>query len=92
MYMKFCSECGSMMKSEEDDYWICGSCGHEDGEPSRNKRESERKKTIHRSCPECGTELKTEFTDSQGPNTASRKLGSGNPNKKRVCPNCGFNK
>lgn len=25
--MKFCDECGSMMKAE-DDAWVCGSCGH----------------------------------------------------------------
>ena len=27
--MKFCDECGSMMKTE-DDHWVCGSCGHEE--------------------------------------------------------------
>ncbi len=30
--MKFCDECGSMMKSGEGaDHWVCGSCGHEVG-------------------------------------------------------------
>jgi DNA-directed RNA polymerase subunit M len=28
--MKFCDECGSMMKTEGDS-WVCGSCGHESG-------------------------------------------------------------
>ena len=27
--MKFCDECGSMMKTD-DDAWVCGSCGHEE--------------------------------------------------------------
>ncbi|MGM0590700.1 MAG: transcription factor S [Halobacteriota archaeon] len=26
--MEFCDECGSMMKTEGD-FWVCGSCGHE---------------------------------------------------------------
>ncbi|TKX52487.1 transcription factor S, partial [Halorubrum sp. SP9] len=30
--MKFCDECGSMMKSGEgEDHWVCDSCGHEIG-------------------------------------------------------------
>ena len=30
--MKFCDECGSMMKSGEgEDHWVCNSCDHEIG-------------------------------------------------------------
>ena len=37
--MKFCDECGSMMKSGEgEDHWMCGSCGYEIG---REKSDAE---------------------------------------------------
>jgi len=30
--MKFCDECGSMMKSGEgEDHWVCTACGYEVG-------------------------------------------------------------
>ena len=36
--MKFCDECGSMMKTEGDT-WVCGSCGHEAARDSAGEEE-----------------------------------------------------
>jgi len=27
--MEFCKECGSMMKTDEEGRWVCGSCGYQ---------------------------------------------------------------
>jgi DNA-directed RNA polymerase subunit M len=36
--MEFCEECGSMM-TPEDDYWVCDSCGHEQGRDAEKEAE-----------------------------------------------------
>jgi DNA-directed RNA polymerase subunit M len=71
--MKFCDECGSMMKTEGD-VWVCGSCGYEE------RRDSETEEGMVTTQGQEETEVvdMSEADDEDiGPTTDAR------------CPECG---
>jgi DNA-directed RNA polymerase subunit M len=71
--MKFCDECGSMMKAEGDD-WVCGSCGYTE---TRNEAE-EAGMTTEQSQEESDiVDMSDVGEEAMGPTTEIR------------CPECG---
>jgi len=75
--MEFCDECGSMMKTEGEQ-WICGSCGHETARDA--EREQEMAVTTQ------GQE-ETEVVD-----TSDVDAGDVGPTTEVVCPECGHDR
>ncbi|QPV63432.1 transcription factor S [Halosimplex litoreum] len=72
--MKFCDECGSMMKTEGD-AWVCGSCGYEE---SRNEAEEAKTAVTTQGQEE------TEVIDTS--DVSAEDMG---PTTEARCPECG---
>jgi DNA-directed RNA polymerase subunit M len=71
--MEFCDECGSMMRTE-DDNWVCGSCGYE--KPRDRNREAEMVTKTGQEESEV-VDVSDVSAEEMGPTTSAR------------CPECG---
>jgi DNA-directed RNA polymerase subunit M len=72
--MEFCDECGSMMKTNDEGVWVCGSCGYEKARDA----EEEAAMTSTQSQEESEVIDTSEVSaEDMGPTTEAR------------CPECG---
>ncbi|MBP1987287.1 transcription factor S [Halolamina salifodinae] len=74
--MKFCDECGSMMKAEGDE-WVCGSCGATE---ARNEAEEAGMTTEQEQEESDIVDMSDVGEEAMGPTTKTR------------CPECGHDR